>query len=135
MVSERPARRLPWAVLPAAMVVSAVLLPVPLPPQVSSIVSASAREAPARVRTPIGDDSRDVRALSLLVENAAPDLNRIIDETQEELTSRPSDAELRFRLAFALEQRGDTDRAMQEYLTVIELAPGHVWARNNLGVL
>ena len=130
MVPERRLRRLSWAVLTASMVMSAVLLTVSLLAlAVSSVPPASAREAPARARMPIGDDPRVVRARPLPVENAAPDLNRIIDETQEELTSRPSDAELRFRLAFALEQRGDTDRAMQEYLTVIELAPSQPGGR------
>src|SRR5262245_542815 len=121
MVSERPARRVPWAVIKIPTVMSTVLLTVVLlPPPVSSMLPASARESPARVQTPIRDNPRAVRALLLLVENAAPDLNKIIQETQEELSRRPGDAELRFRLAFALEQRGDTDRAIEEYLAVIE---------------
>jgi len=51
------------------------------------------------------------------------------------LSQSPNDAELGFRLAYALETRGDIDDAMKEYQTVIASAPEHVWARNNLGVL
>jgi tetratricopeptide (TPR) repeat protein len=129
MVSRRSLRRSQPALLTASMILAVFLnlaplsswLPVPSPDSVAH----AQRSKPDGTAPP----------LPIPAQETAPDLDNIIEETGKELIRRPNDAPLRFRLAYALEQRGDIDRAMEEYRAVIELSPTHVWARNNLGVL
>jgi tetratricopeptide (TPR) repeat protein len=65
----------------------------------------------------------------------ADTLVRAIEESRAVLAANPDNAELRFRLAFALESHGDIDDAIKEYQAVIVRDPSYVWAHNNLGVL
>ena len=56
------------------------------------------------------------------------------EESRAALAGNPDNAELRFRLAFALESHGDINDAIKEYQAVLVRDPSYVWAYNNLGV-
>ncbi|HSB45087.1 MAG TPA: tetratricopeptide repeat protein [Nitrospira sp.] len=65
----------------------------------------------------------------------AETLLRAIEESRTALAGNPDNAELRLRLALALESHGDIDDAIKGYRAVIVRDPSYVYAYNNLGVL
>ena len=56
----------------------------------------------------------------------AETLLRAIEESRAALAGNPDNAELRFRVALALESHGDIDDAIKEYRAVIVRDPSYV---------
>lgn len=83
------------------------------------------------LRTPMAGQA--YHGLGLLY--APGDLGRAIEFLQEGVKKRPTDAQLRNDLGYALTRAGRYGPALAELATAVELDPGSVKARNNLVVL